>query len=497
MIRRALWWAGCITGLTLVVLLLAWPAAAQSPDGVVVRIASVDDSAFPTITAVFTADEAGRPIPDLGTDSVRITESGAPARVVRVQTGADSTIPLALVVTFDTSGSMAGANLAQSKAAATALFRSLSSNDIGALITFADDVRVAVPLPGKPPALEAAVGSLQATGNTALYDAVAESGRVAAGSGVQRRAVVLFSDGEDFGGRSQITREQSLQEAASGQALFYVIGIGQQVDRAYLEELASRSGGRYFQAQSAAEVPGIYSTIETLLRSQYVATFEAASAREPQSRSLSIAVTTASGSGSGETTYASRREAPTPTAVPATAVPTAVTAPAAEPVPEEPESSGGGAGILVFLLLSAALVAGVAVFVFFRRRKPLSAPAPDLGRIGPLPRHAPLATSAARGTLTASREGNAVQSLLFDGRPVTIGGASACDLQLPDPQLEGTELRLWWRDGSAMAHVLKDRDVVPLLNGAPFRWASLSDGDELQLGPYAVRYRSEDHQNGQ
>jgi hypothetical protein len=86
--------------------------------------------------------------------------------------------------------------------------------------------------------------------------------------------------------------------------------------------------------------------------------------------------------------------------------------------------------------------------------------------------------------------------LPVDGRPITIGATNGCDMRLADAQLEGTELRLWWKDGSAVAHVVKDRGALPLLNGAPFRWASLRDGDELQLGLYSVRYHLEQEANG-
>jgi len=476
------------------IVLLAWPAAAQTPDGVVVRIASVDDSQYPAVRAVFTADEDGRPIADLRPENVTITESGAPARSPKLESAAATTMPLALVVTFDTSGSMAGANLAQSKAAATALFQSLSPTDIGALITFADEVRVAVPLPGKAADLEAAVARLQAVGNTALYDAVAESGRVAAASGVARRAVVLFSDGEDSGGRSGITREQSLQEAQNGQALFYVIGVGQQVDRAYLEELARRSGGRYFQAASAAEVPAIYGTIAAYLRSQYVVTFESSAPAATQDRSLRIEVKTATGSGGSELTYRSQRQPPTPTAAPPTPAPTV---PAATTEPQV-EAGGSGGGALTWLIAgTVVLAAGGGGVVFWRRRRSRAAPKEDApARPAPLPRASPLDAPTHRGTLAAIRGGQQEQSFPVDGRPVTIGAGTGCDIKLADPQIEGTELRLWWRDGSMMAHVLKDRGAAPLLNGLPFRWASLKDGDELQLGAYSVRYSQEPGKNG-
>lgn len=473
-----------------VVLAMVGGAVTASADGeIVVSVNSVDDSRFPEVSAVFTADEAGRPVTDLSTNEVTVAENGVASSVSSIRVASDAAIPLALLVTFDSSGSMAGANLAQAKAAASALFKNLAPGDRGALITFSDDVRISVPLGGAQDELQAAVAALQATGNTALYDAVAQSGRVAAASGAPRRAVVLISDGEDFGGRSGITRAQSLQAAADGQALFYVIGIGQQVDAAYLQELARQSGGRYFAAAGASDVAGIYASIATLLRSQYVVTFRSAAPPEARSRTVTLTVQRAASTGQSSLAYQSNRPVPapeTPTSEPE-ATPVAQTQPPAA----QPKSEGSPKLLTVVLIVAALVVVGVGILFWRRRRRPAVSAGPSERR--ELPRPDPLPSTSIHGTLTATRGSDLVAVMPIDGRPVTLGGSRNCDLYLEDPATRQTEIRLWWRDGALMAHLLTggSNGSSPLLNGAPFRWASVSEGDELRVGPFLIRYAGE------
>lgn len=468
------------------VALVASPAGADGE--IVVTVASVDDSRFPLVEAVFTADESGRPLANLAPSELSITEGGSPATVTALRSASDASMPLALLVTFDTSGSMAGASLAQAKAAASALFRSLSPGDVGGLITFSDGVQVAVPLGGSRAELEAAVQGLQANGNTALYDAVAQSGKLAAGSGLARRAVVLFSDGEDYGGLSGLSRAQSLQAAAGGAALFYVIGIGQQVDRAYLEELARQSGGRYFQAASPSDVPAIYASIEALLRSQYVVTIRSAAPEGARQRTFALTVTRDGRTGTAQAPYLTARPEAAPTPAPAATVPSRSPEVLLTEAPA-PAADTGSAPAWPWFALAVAL-AGAAGYAIWYRRRGTVAPATG-GPIAPspsMPARTPLPRADSHGTITAYRGDSTVRCVAIDGRPLTIGGSPGSGLRLEDPAVDGFEMRLWWRDGSVMAHVLSKRGPEPTINGARFEWASLTEADEVHVGPYRLRF---------
>jgi Ca-activated chloride channel family protein len=50
----------------------------------------------------------------------------------------------------------------------------------------------------------------------------------------------------------------------------YSIGLGDEIDKRKLEKLADETGGRSFFVKNVDELAGIYSAIESELRSQYL-----------------------------------------------------------------------------------------------------------------------------------------------------------------------------------------------------------------------------------
>ncbi|GAB4320726.1 MAG: hypothetical protein Kow0010_00670 [Dehalococcoidia bacterium] len=484
--------------------LASWPGTPARADGEIeVRVVAVDDSAFPTITAVFTADLSGTPLGALDAAAVEVVESGEPATVDAVRSITDAGIPLAMVVTVDLSGSMAGEPLARARDAVSALVRSLGPEDAVGLLTFADTVTLRQPLTTDKAAAAAVVTSFAAAGNTALYDAVAQAAELAASSTLSRRAVVLVSDGEDFGGQSAVGRDGSLEAAAASGVPFYVVGLGAEIDRGYLEELAVRTRGRFFEAPLPGDVPSIYAALETLLRSQFVVSVTSSAPPEVFERDIVVLVRTADGTGEGALAYRSVRTPPASTAtatVPPPATPASTPEPTPTPalaaVPGVTEGGGGGGGVGWALPVAglALAVPGIALFVVLRRRKPEPAddtepsaaqdplPGPieaERTRLGPRPRGRLEIGSGRRGVDT------------FDLPPhlVAVGTGESCAIRLAGAEGVAAEhFRLWWRDGHPVLHHVAP-GAQTLVNGKPVVWASLRDGDEIWAGTVVMTYR--------
>ena len=150
---------------------------------------------------------------------------------------------------------MQGETLLKAQESAKRLLSNLRPDDRAAVLSFADEVKVERTLSPDRAALLAAVDGLRADGSTALYDGVARSTELAAESRFTRRAVVLLSDGRESGDASRLSREASLATAATAGSPFFVVGVGPDIDQEYLEQLGTRSGGRYFEAAGAAQVP--------------------------------------------------------------------------------------------------------------------------------------------------------------------------------------------------------------------------------------------------
>jgi Ca-activated chloride channel family protein len=129
------------------------------------------------------------------------------------------------------------------------------------------------------PALLELIGSLQAGGQTALYDAICNACIDDFMTGEEnspvRRVLVLVSDGEDTQSRHNLS--DVIASALRADITVYAISLHSaryefRGDR-ILQEMASATGGRAFILSSHRQVEAVFAQIEARLRSQYVVTY--------------------------------------------------------------------------------------------------------------------------------------------------------------------------------------------------------------------------------
>ena len=190
-------------------------------------------------------------------------------------------VPLDLIVLIDTSSSMRD-KIGIVHDAAAGFLATLRDVDRGAVVSFADTVVILEPLTSDRAALQRAVRSTGARGqtalNTAVYVALKQFGQSARPSGaVRRQAIVLLSDGADTG--SPMPLEDVVRVArASGVSIYTVSLQGPlepratrmqtaESDRA-LRTLARETGALSF-FPNANELKAVYRSIATELASQY------------------------------------------------------------------------------------------------------------------------------------------------------------------------------------------------------------------------------------
>ena len=153
---------------------------------------------------------------------------------------------MAIALVMDTSGSMRRA-MDTAKQAARAFVTALRPTDPLALVRFSDRVVFEHELSDRRQTTLDAIDRLEATGGTALFDALYDSmSYLKKREG--RRAIVLLSDGRDENNPG--TAPGSVHTVADALAMVretdttvYAIGLGANVDRPALEQLALRSGG--------------------------------------------------------------------------------------------------------------------------------------------------------------------------------------------------------------------------------------------------------------
>ncbi len=186
---------------------------------------------------------------------------------------------LALLLAIDKSGSMAGDKLERAKEAAVATAELLGADAYLGVIGFdAEPLRVVrLSVAHERAAVAREVGTLAAGGGTALFPALDAAYNDLAGVRARVKHVVVLTDGQ--------TEEESLPELvqsmrADGITLS-TIGLGEDVHRGLLGELARLGGGRAYFTRDPARVPRLFtseaelvarsSTVEEYVRAERVA----------------------------------------------------------------------------------------------------------------------------------------------------------------------------------------------------------------------------------
>jgi hypothetical protein len=298
--------------------------------------------------------------------------------------------------------------------------------------------------------------------------------------------VVLLSDGVDFGGVSQVDRGASLAAAAASGAPFYLVGLGPDLDEAYLRELAGVTRGDLLLAPTPDTLTALYGGIGAALRQQYVLTLDGSGIAAGSTAALRITVTSGGITASGATpVIIPAVETPPPSSQPPSA-----TASPATPLPPGDGSSvvvlAGGIGIGV---LALGVVGGL--LLLRRRSRSTAAGEVDFRRVQEQPTGHLFptveATVAPESSAYLEVEGRADIFPLGDS-PVTVGFTSDCSIHLPEEMGGGSErVRIWRREGSFMLHTLSRIGIVQV-QGKPATWAILEDGDVVQVGRVRMRF---------
>lgn len=276
--------------LALAALLLSAAGVSAQEQALTVHLAGLTADDWPRAQAVVTVlDSDDRPVPDLTEAHLQAQLDNSPVPVVAVTRGVDSSLAVAVVLALDVSGSMQGGALKQAKAAAGRFLQGLEPEDSVALLTFNDTVHLVQPFTQDRMAAAVAVNGLTAGGGTTLYQATAESVRLAAAADSSRRAVVLLSDGLDNG--SDLSRADALTTAETLSVPIFAIGLGADIDRDYLQELAQMSGGQFAETPSPEGLAQIYQEAGELLRGQYILTLDASALALAESEAATLRVT--------------------------------------------------------------------------------------------------------------------------------------------------------------------------------------------------------------
>ena len=189
------------------------------------------------------------------------------------------------------SGSM-GPAMATCREAVKRFLASLRPIDRVSLLAFNDTVFTVARRDATPEARLRAVDRLRSWGSTSFYDAVLR-GLDLLERHRGRRALVLFTDGEDM--ESHATAEDVKRRIEVSAAPVYVVaqgkGMREPLLKGVLDRVAGVSGGRAFYTDSVDELDGVFSEIGEDLASQYLLAYAPAeSVKDGRWRAIRVEV---------------------------------------------------------------------------------------------------------------------------------------------------------------------------------------------------------------
>jgi VWFA-related protein len=184
--------------------------------------------------------------------------------------------PVSIVLALDSSGSMRKDAAAVMDAART-FVKALPSQDKLAVMTFDDRPDLAHDLTTNRDWSLEAIDRYRAAGGTALYDAIFDGlARLKRADG--RTAMVVLTDGRDENNPgtapgSTHTLADVLSNLSSVGATVYAIGLGPNVDRVTLEQVAEASTGDAYFPSDVSTLAAEYRRILENLRRRYILSY--------------------------------------------------------------------------------------------------------------------------------------------------------------------------------------------------------------------------------
>lgn len=211
-------------------------------------------------------DDQGNFVTGLSKEDFRVYDDDQPQdiQIFEKQDKVESSIGILL----DTSGSMVDI-IPYMKRGVRDFARVLPKTDEFFLVSFGIKVILLHTPTQSQKHLEDTLAGLRAYGTSSLYDGLLYSMQTVEKSDHPRKALIVFTDGEDNG--SNVSHSRVVQEVQQSAVLLYFVAIGSKVliDSHTLESLSDVSGGRTFYVPKQDAMDPVMEQIHTELGRQY------------------------------------------------------------------------------------------------------------------------------------------------------------------------------------------------------------------------------------
>lgn len=257
-----------LTPLLVILVTLFAANLASAADPVRLEVNALEEKPGLVSMVITALDGSGKPLTDLTANNFKASLNGAEVPIASLDApGAGTRLTTGIVLLVDVSGSMYGEPIVAARAALDEFVKNLDPADQVAVLAFSTTVSVLQDFTANRSQISAGINKLTAFGDTALYDAVIAATQKASELQANRRMVVLLSDGVSTINNG--ARDSSLETARSSGVNFVSVGLGNAIDREYLQALSDVTGGRWLEASTPAALRQAYIDLAASIRSRY------------------------------------------------------------------------------------------------------------------------------------------------------------------------------------------------------------------------------------
>lgn len=240
--------------------------AKKNKDGQYVFIKDVEE----VVLYATVVDPRNKLVTSLDQGAFSVFEDGQPQRITSFRR---EDIPVSLGILIDNSGSMRGKRNAVNQASLN-LVRASNPRDEVFIVNFNDEPYLDQDFTSNVNLLKEGLEHIEARGGTAMYDAVvASSEHLAKGAKLDKKVLLVVSDGEDNASRDSLEEAVHRVQGDAGPTIYTIglLGDDRNAKRARraLERLALETGGVAYFPKDLSEVDEITKSVAHDIRNQY------------------------------------------------------------------------------------------------------------------------------------------------------------------------------------------------------------------------------------
>ena len=215
-------------------------------------------------------DSRERIVTNLDKSAFSVFEDGKPQTIISFR---HEDVPVAMAIVIDNSGSMREKRNKVNQAALN-LVRSSNPKDQVCIVNFNDEYYLDQDFTNDLLKLKDALEKINASGGTALYEAVvASADHLRRNAQLEKKVLFVVTDGEDNASLETLEQAVKQLQGENGPAVYAIGILGEEEHpkraRRALEIIADRTGGLAFFPKTLNEVDEISSTVARDIRNQY------------------------------------------------------------------------------------------------------------------------------------------------------------------------------------------------------------------------------------